>query len=214
MSMIGHLRRISAAKYVQLKADPSGMAEAIGHDSRTMMKGAYNLAALTKDMPKEVMAQKLAAMPPQVRSMFEHMLAPAPAQVPPKVDIEGLGPEVVLEKMWHALHFLIARTPEETGPGAGRWILGGEPVGEPGGYGPARLLSPADVASIARELPNADTLRDSFDPRALAEADLYPSVWDEDPDELWEEISGYYKEARALYLDAANAGDAMVLWLD
>ncbi|NUR82053.1 MAG: DUF1877 family protein [Terrabacter sp.] len=50
-----------------------------------------------------------------------------------------------LDKSWHGIHFLLTGTDWSAGDAgaAGGAILGGRPVGEDDGYGPARLLEPA-----------------------------------------------------------------------
>jgi hypothetical protein len=217
MSMIGHLRRISVLTYARLREDPSGMDEVVEH-------GAAMFASLPDDVLKRISAgppkSLLDAMPSAQRAQIEAQMAAMLEQVrkakaePVAAPTPGLGPSVSVEKMWHALHFVIAKRAWEPGSGKAGYILGGQECGEDVGYGPARLLSAEEVATIARELPTAEELHKDFDPKALAAADIYPSVWDEEPDDLWDEIASYYAQVRGLYLDAAKAGDAMVLWMD
>ncbi|MEM9146501.1 MAG: DUF1877 family protein [Pseudomonadota bacterium] len=65
-----------------------------------------------------------------------------------------------LDKSWHILHWLLAGRAEPAGA-----LLGGEAVGPCGGYGPVRLLRPAEVAAFAEVLAPLDV------PGLLARAD-------------------------------------------
>jgi hypothetical protein len=135
-----------------------------------------------------------------------------PAQLMEEGDAEQLS----LEKMWHALHFLLTEDAEMGGEPPLAWaILGRDEVGEDMGYGPARVLDPESVASVAAALEALppDVLRARFEPSEMEAAGIYPSIWDEDADELWEELSTYYEELRDCYRDAAKSGDAMVYML-
>src|ERR1043166_1734378 len=67
-----------------------------------------------------------------------------------KLVLESKRPQLDLEKSWHGLHYLLAQDPTKTQAGAGQAILGGKEVGKDVGYGPARILSPKEVAAIAR----------------------------------------------------------------
>lgn len=96
------------------------------------------------------------------------------------------GPDAVdLDKAWHGIHFLLTRSAWD---GDEPWCFlckGGQPVGdeEGVGYGPARLLQPAQVAAWAQALAgiSADELRRRFDPAAMRAAEIYPAIWDRDP---------------------------------
>jgi hypothetical protein len=65
-------------------------------------------------------------------------------------DAEMPDPELDLGKSWHAIHYLLTGTGWEIGEGAaGAAILGGDEIGEDGGYGPARVLDPESVRATA-----------------------------------------------------------------
>lgn len=125
-----------------------------------------------------------------------------------------------IDKSWHAIHFLLNGTAWE---GAGPFadvVLGGQEIGdEDVGYGPARGLTPDEVQRIAAALATVseEELWSRFDPAKLAEAEIYPKGWDAyDPSE--DESSkayllGYYAELRAFFRRAAEAGDALVVYL-
>ena len=99
---------------------------------------------------------------------------------------DGEGEEDDLDKAWHGIHFLLTASAWEGQPPLHFLVAGGTPVGDIDvGYGPARVLTSAEVASVHRalsELPD-DTLRARFDPAAFQQADIYPGIWDRDSKE-------------------------------
>jgi hypothetical protein len=132
-----------------------------------------------------------------------------PDHVPAKGKVPG---PCSLEKMWQAVHFLITGQEWEGDPPLSFAVLGHEEIGDDGGYGPARYLTPEEVRSVSAALSTITTeeLRRRFDPEALEAAQIYPNVWDEDPDDLFEEIESYFSELVAYYRDAASRGNAML----
>jgi hypothetical protein len=116
-----------------------------------------------------------------------------------------------LDKAWHGIHFLLTGSSWETSPGAGEAVLGGDPIGDDLGYGPARLL-PAErvqlVAAALREV-TADSLRARFDPAALLAEAIYPQVWDD------EDFANYllpnFLSLQEFYLAAAEDKQAVLL---
>ncbi|MGA5304935.1 YfbM family protein [Nucisporomicrobium flavum] len=120
--------------------------------------------------------------------------------------------DVDLDKAWHGIHFLLTGNAWETTPGAGEAILGGEPVGEDTGYGPARLLPAESVAAVAAGLRDLDAaaLRARYDAAALEDAEIYPGIWDEE--DVFETYLGpNFDKLRAFYLTAAAEKQAVLL---
>jgi hypothetical protein len=132
------------------------------------------------------------------------------------LDDDGEMPEpgMNLDKAWHGIHYLLNGSAWEIGGGAGAAVLGGYPVGEDNGYGPARLMSPEIVRTVAAGLERLDveTLRGRFKPEAMAQADLYPAIWSEN-DVFETYLMPYVAELSRFYQAAANAGEAVLLAL-
>lgn len=119
------------------------------------------------------------------------------------------GPAVSLEKLWHALHFLLTGAAYESDSPLADVILGGgddEDEDEP-----TRVLPPDRVQALAAALAalTEAELRARFSPAKLAANDIYPDIWDEPEDDLWEEIWGYFEALRDAYTRAAAAGHGM-----
>jgi hypothetical protein len=124
----------------------------------------------------------------------------------------GDGRETSLGKMWQAVQYLLAGTSDIAEPPLGISVYGGAEIGPDLGYGPARVLAPAQVAAIAaalEELTSAD-LRRRFVPADLDRDGVCPSVWDEPEDQLFDEIMESFDALRACYAAAAAAGDGML----
>jgi hypothetical protein len=129
-------------------------------------------------------------------------------------DVEMPEPELDLDKSWHGIHYLLTGTAWAIGEAAAdAAILGGDEVGEDNGYGPARLLHPATVRTIATALDalNVETLRARFDPDAMAAADIYPNIWAGGANEFDNYLGPYFTQLRQFYRAAAASGQAVLL---
>jgi hypothetical protein len=124
----------------------------------------------------------------------------------------GDGRETSLGKMWQAVHYLLAGTSDLAEPPLGIAVYGGAEVGPDLGYGPARVLAPAQVAAVADALEDLtdEDLRRRFVPADLERDGVYPPVWDEPEDRLFDEIMECLADLRACYREAAAAGDGML----
>lgn len=119
-----------------------------------------------------------------------------------------------VDKAWHAIHFLLTGTAYEGNGPLFNVIMGGEELDDTdNGYGPARILTPAEVKEVNKALehiPPAE-LQKRFSAKKLKEADIYPEIWD-DEDGL-EYVITHYEQLRDFYKNAAEAGNGMVLAL-
>jgi hypothetical protein len=128
-------------------------------------------------------------------------------------DAEMPEPELDLGKSWHALHYLLTGTAWDTGAGAaGAAILGGDEIGNDGGYGPARVLDPDLVRTVAAALDAVDpeTLNARFDADAMAAAQIYPNIWTRGATAV-NDFSADFAELRRFYRAAADNGQAVLL---
>ena len=119
-----------------------------------------------------------------------------------------------IDKSWHAIHFLLNRNAWEGTPPLMNAVLGGRELGEDLGYGPPRILEASEVREVAKALGaiSADQLLQAYDPAALNQAEIYPEGWsDDEPEEPY--IAEHYKALVDFFKHAAEAGDAMILYL-
>ncbi|HEY6400911.1 MAG TPA: YfbM family protein [Blastocatellia bacterium] len=115
---------------------------------------------------------------------------------------------VYLDKAWHGIHFLL------TGSAWGGeeplcYLLEGGEMLDYENYpdGPPRVLRPDQIANWANALStiSAEDLRKRFDPKAMMKAEIYPSIWDRDPeeDDTLGYLLGYYEPLRS-FLEQAK----------
>jgi uncharacterized protein DUF1877 len=118
-----------------------------------------------------------------------------------------------LSKSWHALHYLVTGTAWEIGDGAGAAILGGQEIGEDGGYGPARLLDAeaVRVIAIALDTLDVDALRARLDADAMRAAGIYPNVWDRGAIDFDREFAPALADLCRFYRTAAGHGQGVLL---
>jgi hypothetical protein len=132
----------------------------------------------------------------------------------PQEPLTGAHAELSLDKAWHGLHYLLCGEPEPAPTPLGQAILGGEDAGDDfAGYGPARVLEPAAVVSIANALcaPGLEIeVAERYDPEAMTELELYPFGWD-DEDAGW--LLQAFRDLRGFYTEVAAHGWAAVTCL-
>lgn len=188
MSMNGRLRQLTPAALDAICADPQ------------LLDVIEPRAKLEQDLP-------------MLRSIYarfgkEEQFLAALARRPDAFD--GLPDELDIGKAWQAIHFLLTGDPWDTSRPCGNAVLGGTEIGEDGGYGPKRVLLPAEVAVVDAELDGVSA--GDFEERfaLLPDSDIYPSGWGSYPDEL-EWVLGQFRSLRAYYANAAARGHAMLL---
>jgi len=154
--------------------------------------------------------------------MSFHAIARLPAEVASLVDdpetlialIHTRGDDVLdLDKAWHGWHWLLTGTVYDTTTVLGQTFLGGSEIGEDLGYGPARVLSPEEVQSVATalELVDARSVAEAYDPQAMDDAGIYPTVWARDGDEGLRWLLNYLPTLKSFYRNAATSRSAVVL---
>ncbi|MEY2934020.1 MAG: hypothetical protein RL033_4769 [Pseudomonadota bacterium] len=132
---------------------------------------------------------------------------------------DGFGPfaDIDVDKAWHAIHFLLTHTAWEGAPPLNFVVTGGTEVGDALGYGPARGFTSAEVRLVADALEalTPDVLLQRFDPAALTAAEIYPQTWDRPPeeDDTRGYVADYFDQLRSFVIDAAAAGEAMLISL-
>jgi hypothetical protein len=142
----------------------------------------------------------------------------APARVAELLYDESNPPidsAIDIDKAWHGLHFLLNQT-EWTGSGSlFDAVLGGTPIGDDVGYGPARFLTPEAVKATAAALAEfpVDAKLAALDLRAMDKLEIYPQIWDEG-DEAKEYIRFGFDAVREIFQQAAERDEAMLVWVN
>ena len=122
---------------------------------------------------------------------------------------------VDVDKAWHAIHVALTGGVDEVDTPLGLVVLGGTAFGEDGGYGPPRLLTPEQVrvASEALDELGPGGFAEHLDIAELARLQAYPSVWDEDDDELRSWLGDGFDLLAATFRRATAHGSAMLIML-
>lgn len=121
-----------------------------------------------------------------------------------------------VDKAWHGIHFMRTGSADGGEEPLSLAVLGGEEVGEDMGYGPARILAPQQVQSIASALTSLGEsgFRSRFAPQKMETAGIYPEViWVRDEQEALDYVMENYEHLVAFYANAASRGDGVILWL-
>jgi hypothetical protein len=144
--------------------------------------------------------------------------APDGGAAAPFVMADGEGVATDLDKAWHGIHYLLTGTDWEGDSPLNLLAAGGRVVGDIDmGYGPARVLTAAETRAAHEALSalGDDALRARFDPAAMMEKEIYPEIWDRDPDD--DDTLGYLMEyvaiLRRFLADAVKARHGAVIYL-
>ena len=119
---------------------------------------------------------------------------------------------------WHVLDFLLERRgfPVLLALGEEAFVEEADEDDESSdwGYGPPRYLTPEHVATAATALSGLteDDLLAGVTPDLLERAELYPNHWSDEADLRW--AVHFLPDARRFFAAAAEAGDAVICWLD
>ncbi len=123
---------------------------------------------------------------------------------------------VVLDRAWHAIHFVLNGSRLGGEEPLNFLVSEGTPVGEVDvGYGPARVLTSAQVRSLAAVLAPLDpeNVARRVDLRQLDEEAIYPGNWQRDGLGVEDVVRGY-QHMRALIVRLADQGLGMVLYIN
>jgi hypothetical protein len=120
-----------------------------------------------------------------------------------------------IDKTWHAIHFTLNGDAWGGEGPLAMTLLGGQEIGEDVGYGPAQFLHPWQVKEVAIALAGVDSaeFRERFNPAAMDAAEIYPQMWERDGEKGLEYVLDYYSQLVSFYREAADRGDAVLVYL-
>jgi hypothetical protein len=178
MSMILGLVALSDANIARVLQDPPLIWRVIAPDSPE----AYE-EARAAEVKKPTMWSTLFRSAQPVTSV-------------PDLEMSGAeGLETDLDKAWHGIHYLLTGTAWEGEHPRNFLISGGTEVGDIDvGYGVARAFTSAQTREVL-EVINAlrdEDLKIRFDPQDMLAKEIYPEVWDRNPEE--DDTFGYLLE--------------------
>jgi Domain of unknown function (DUF1877) len=232
MSMIGKLRQVSEFELAKYKKNPNEMMRALaGAQGPT---GAAGFATLRETLQQSPVVQKMMELSKQQKvlsreqqiEMQQEMMKlmkeavqmqkaglSKAAEEPQSAEGAAVA-ELDLHKSWHCLHFMFTGKVEGSdGTALGDAVLGGQEIGGDEadmGYGPPRALSPAQVRKVAAALAEfpIDKKTQEFDAAAADQAGIYVAQHDA------RELAEFFGQLRSFYEDAAQKGNAVLLWIE
>lgn len=203
MSMILGLTTVTDATIARLLADPPLVWRILSPDDHEEME------AEARPPARSWLARIFGAGPS----------SPAPTRGPDALPLApNEGRQIDLDKAWHGIHFLLTGRADGGDKPANFLLHGGREVGDVDvGYGPARALTSADTRAAHAMLAarSDDALRARFDAEAMMGAEIYPEIWDRDPEE--DDAVGYLMEnvasLRTFLAKAADEGLGILITL-
>src|SRR5712691_3406238 len=123
---------------------------------------------------------------------------------------------VVLNKAWHAIHFVLTGSRLGGDEPLNFLVSEGTPVGEVDvGYGPARVLTSAQVRSLATALAalEPEDVAARVDLHQLDAEVIYPGNWQRNGMGV-DDVVGSYRDMRNLIVRLADQGMGLVLYIN
>ena len=128
----------------------------------------------------------------------------------------GEGDRVVLNKAWHAIHFVLTGSRLGGAEPLNFLVDQGTPVGEVDvGYGPARVLTSEQVRKLAEALHTIgpDDVADRVDLKRFDDEAIYPGNWQRNGYSV-DYVVGHYRDMRELISRAAQNGQGLILYIN
>ena len=207
--MIGHLRAVTPAELKELQKKPNSVKQflhgQIIENSSNIKAALFRIQEIAKQAMAAGNSKNDEKLREQILKELESAGVKAPAEGPNE---DGLS----LEKSWHTLHYLLTGSAGEVDSILGKTILGGKEIGPDVGYGPARYLEASEVREVAKALKGVSEkdLGKRFNAKAMMAARVYAC-------RVGSELKlaqRYFSQVVSYYAEAAERGDAMLLYLD
>lgn len=120
-----------------------------------------------------------------------------------------------LDKLWHGLHWILARDAGTTKSPRSQILLGGREFGPDLGYGKARYFTATEVKTIAALLASikVEHLRKNYLPKVMDAAQVYPDdwvEWERSGDDGFGMLTQAFAALKDFYGRAAKSGRAVV----
>ncbi len=228
MSIIAHLRRVSAKQLKQFEKDPSAAYSLIlGDSSSSARKTGQELqnwkAKNALILLKVIKAGKLDNLNPEDRLVFEkahlefgNIVQKSVSQVFDSLpETPRKEPGLSLEKSWHGIHYLLTGVAEGGLPPLSCTVLGAKEIPDTGklmGYGPARVLTVQQVDSVAKAIARftKENFWKKFDLKAMKTAQVYGVRVAKDREYLW----SYFQKLKTFYLQTTKQHNGLLSYFD
>jgi hypothetical protein len=124
------------------------------------------------------------------------------------------GDQIDLDKAWHGIHFLLTGTAWEGDHPLNFLLLGGTQIGDIDvGYGPARGFTFASLDEVWSTLKEVDagTLQSRFDPKLMADLDIYPEIWQAEGEGALDYCLEYFEDLKSFIGSTVDSGKGVVI---
>jgi hypothetical protein len=228
MSIIAHLRQVSAQQIREFQENPSTAYSFILGKSlssaKTLSQELQNWKARNAlTLLKVIQAGKLENLDPQDRQLFDqaglefdnisrNAILQSVASTPRAPRPE---PDLSLEKSWQGIHYVLTGL-AEGGRAPLSWaVLGDKEIPDTErllGYGPARFLKTKQVSSVSKVLLRftKEKFRWQFKPAEMKAAKVYGVKGGEDLEYLWT----YFQKVKTYYSQATKQHNGMLCYFD
>ncbi len=218
MSMICNFRRISSQIMERIKRNPSLIEALLSLDYEIEEIALGDGVKIPVPVSMKAYLEKA---PPANRKTMINMLKRNAGVFRKMLDdkkkakliLGDIDPDdgMDIDKAWHGIHFLLTG---ETWGGKlplSNTIMGGKEIGKDLGYGPAKYLTPKEVAEVASALldVDADEIRSRFDLAEMNRKEIYAVTSEEDDEYIME----YFTKLVDFYKIAAEKGDCMIIFI-
>ena len=228
MSIIAHLRQVSAEQLEQFDRDPSAAYSLIFGDSLSSARKTSQEVQEWKlknalILLKAIKAGKVENLNPQDRLLFEktHLefgniarksVMQAVSSLPKAARME---PGLSLEKSWHGIHYVLTGAAEGGRPPLSWAVSGDKEIPDTAklmGYGPAHVLTAQQVNSVRRAIAKftQEKFRRRFDPEAMKAAKIYGVKSSEDMEYHWT----HFQKLKTFYAEATQKRQGMLCYFD
>ncbi|MHC4754919.1 MAG: YfbM family protein [Planctomycetota bacterium] len=169
--------------------------------------------------PRKVLIYLFGKVEEPPKHFYDKMLG---KQSPVREDIDALfhAPlvEVNIALAWHGIHYLLTGLDWEGEIPLCYLVRGGIDIGDIDvGYGTARVLKKENVRNFAGALAEVEieTLKERYDPKAMAELDIYPRIWNGDTDigDPLEYLLKHFEKLRAFVKVASEKDKCILIYL-
>jgi len=169
--------------------------------------------------PRKVLIYLFGKVEEPPKHFYDKMLG---KQSPVREDIDALFHEPLIEidisMAWHGIHYLLTGSDWEGEKPLCYLVRGGIDIGDIDvGYGTARVLKKENVRNFAEALADVEIerLKERYDPKAMADLDIYPGIWNGDAvigDPL-EYLLKNFEKLRAFVKVASEEGKCILIYL-
>ena len=202
--MIGYVRQFTPIELDAFRLNPRSVKEFLHEET---LSGFPPAARAALERLELVSWWRYGKRRELMRQASEAMKAPgASDQI-----IANRGKGLCLEKYWHELHYLLTGKTGDAPAPLGDAILGGTPIGDDLGYGPARFLAPEEVRAVSFALANVS--KEELAQRCAEQTPEFQQAHGFLGEDGLEDALYFFDLLVRYYAESAERGNAVLLYI-